>query len=125
MLNSFLVDIIRQLLRQALACGNQKNTQHNQEDPNDPLPNAQPGVMQPVIEEVEGDFNYAKQDQAGGDEPDESADDALHAATDGFACASKSAFTDGRINTIRVKTPRTVPNGMNMHATPAATQQRV
>ncbi len=37
--------------------------------------------------------------------------------------AWNSGFTDSRINTTIVNTPRTVPNGINMHSIPATTKQ--
>ncbi len=39
--------------------------------------------------------------------------------------AEKSGFTDSRIRVMMVKTPSTVPKGMNRHSTPAITRQNV
>jgi hypothetical protein len=44
-----------------------------------------------------------------------------HAPTE--CSAPNNCFTGSRVNTIMVKTPNTVPKGMNMHSTPAMTRQ--
>jgi hypothetical protein len=38
--------------------------------------------------------------------------------------AANNSFTESRINTISVKTPKTVPNGMKMHSMAATTVQK-
>ena len=39
------------------------------------------------------------------------------------AWAVNNRFTDSRVNTMIVKTPSTVPNGMKTHSTPPMTRQ--
>ncbi|MHC4187557.1 MAG: hypothetical protein ACYSRQ_05120 [Planctomycetota bacterium] len=39
--------------------------------------------------------------------------------------ASNNALTVGRVSTTSVNTPKTVPNGIKMHSTPAMTRQKV
>src|SRR5436190_1680453 len=122
---SFFVNVIGQLLRQTFTAHDEKSSERGQYDPDDPRPDAQRGFMQAMIEVIEDHFHSAEHDHAAGDEPYESADHALHAATDGLVCASKSAFTDGRNNTTMVNTPSTVPSGINRQATPATIKQNM
>jgi len=42
-----------------------------------------------------------------------------------FSPGANNSFTEGFTSTIIVSTPRTVPNGINMHSSPAIIRQNV
>jgi len=126
-----IINIIRQLLRQRIASGKQNKSHEQQHRPNHVTPNIVfDGVdtiahLDLMVRNFEDDFQHAKERRGHTDNLNQSPYSSFHFTKARVVTPVKSVLTVGRIKTIRVNTPRTVPKGMNMHATPPITVQNV